>query len=79
MVRKGSIVKIYRGGNKPKKSSDSYRPISLLSTLFKVFKKIVHARIKDTLFNEELLYLVSYIQFQIMTYYLTSWNFSRNP
>lgn len=47
------IILIYKGGNKPKSSPESYRPISSLSTLFKVFKKIIHARIIDNLSTEK--------------------------
>jgi hypothetical protein len=45
------IVPIYKGGNKQKTSPDSYRPISLLSTVFKVFEKIIYARICNVAFK----------------------------
>lgn len=41
------IVPIHKGGNKPKKSPDSYRPIALLPCLLKLFEKILLTRIKS--------------------------------
>ena len=45
--KQGFIVPIYKCGNKPKTAPDSYRPISLLSTIFKVFEKNIHTRIMN--------------------------------
>lgn len=50
--KKGIIVPIYKGDNKIKNSPDSYRPVSLLSCLLKVFEKILHNRISDAIISE---------------------------
>ena len=50
--KKGIIVPIYKGDNKPKHSPDSYRPVSLLSCLLKVFEKIIHNRISSSVLDK---------------------------
>jgi hypothetical protein len=50
--KRGIVVPIYKGGNKIKNSPDSYRPVSLLSCLLKVFEKILHNRISDVIISE---------------------------
>ncbi|KAK3108810.1 hypothetical protein FSP39_016208 [Pinctada imbricata] len=43
--KKGLIVPIYKGGNKDKCACKSYRPVSLLSSLLKVFEYVLSDRI----------------------------------
>jgi hypothetical protein len=43
--KKGLIVPIYKGNDKPKTSSDSYRPISLLPCFLKVFENVLKSRL----------------------------------
>ena len=43
----GLIVPLYKGGDKSKTSCNSYRPVDLLSCLFKIFENVLHSRITD--------------------------------
>ena len=47
-MEKGLTIPKYKGGNKPKTNPDSYRAISLLPTMYKLFEKVVH----DNILNE---------------------------
>jgi hypothetical protein len=38
--RKGFVAPLFKGGDKPKTHSDSYRPVCLLSRLLKIFEKV---------------------------------------
>ena len=42
----GLLVPIYKGGDKSKTSPSSYRPVSLLSCVYKVFENILKSRIQ---------------------------------
>lgn len=41
------IVPIYKGGDKPKNSCNSYRPVALLPCIYKLFEKILSNRISS--------------------------------
>lgn len=43
--KQGFIVPIYKGGDKPKHSCNSYRPVALLPCIYKLFEKILSNRI----------------------------------
>ena len=43
--KRGIIVPIYKGHNKSKSALESYRPVTLLSVILKVFEKVLHNRI----------------------------------
>ena len=43
--KRGIIVPIYKGHNKGKSALESYRPVTLLSVILKVFEKVLHNRI----------------------------------
>ncbi len=43
----GLIIPIHKGGNKPRTSPDSYRGVSLLPVLFKVFEMLLARRIPE--------------------------------
>ena len=45
--KKSIIVPIHKGNKKPKSDPNSYRPISLLCTILKVFEKIIYDRIQS--------------------------------
>ena len=45
--RKGLVIPIFKGGDKPKNSPDSYRPVCLLSVVLKVFEKLVLQRLQS--------------------------------
>ena len=51
--KKSIIVPIHKGNNKPKADPNSYRPVSLLCTIFKVFEKIIHDRIQSFILSNE--------------------------
>ena len=42
---KALIVPIYMGGNKPTYKCDSYRPVALLPSLYKLFESVLYKRI----------------------------------
>ncbi|KAK3105405.1 hypothetical protein FSP39_024486 [Pinctada imbricata] len=50
--KRGLIVPLYKGGNKPKTSSASYRPVALLSSVFKVFERILQNRISNVVLSK---------------------------
>ena len=43
--KRGLIVPLHKGGSKPKDLCGSYRPVALLSSLYKLLEKIIHTRI----------------------------------
>ena len=43
--KRGLIVPLYKGGDKSKTSCNSYRPVALLSCIFKIFESVLHNRI----------------------------------
>ena len=43
--KSGLIVLLHKGGNNPKDSCNSYRPVALLSCFFKLFEKVIYNRI----------------------------------
>ena len=43
--KRGLIVPLYKGSNKPKDSCNSYRPVALLPCFFKLFEKVLYNRI----------------------------------
>ena len=49
--KKGIVIPLYKGDGKIKNSPDSYRPVSLLSCFLKLFEKILHSRISDTIIS----------------------------
>lgn len=49
--KQGLIVPLYKGGSKPKNKCDSYRPVALLPSLFKIFEKIIMSRISEFLIS----------------------------
>lgn len=55
--KRGIVVPLHKGGNKPKKSPDSYRPIALLPCLLKLFEKILLTRIKTHVLSSTLTFL----------------------
>ncbi|CAG2249401.1 unnamed protein product [Mytilus edulis] len=44
--QKGLVVPLFKGGDKSKLSPDSYRPVCLLSSILKLFEKIVLIRLQ---------------------------------
>jgi hypothetical protein len=50
--KKSIIVPIHKGNKKPKSDPNSYRPVSLLCTIFKVFEKVVFERIQSFILCE---------------------------
>ena len=47
--RKGVIIPIYKGHNKRKSSIDSYRPVTLLPVMLKIYEKLLYTRITSFL------------------------------
>ena len=47
--RKGIIIPIYKGHNKRKTSIDSYRPVTLLPVMLKIYEKLLYNRITSYL------------------------------
>ena len=45
----GITIPIYKGGNKAKTNPDSYRAISLLPSMYKLFEKVIHENILNAL------------------------------
>lgn len=45
--KRGFIVPLYKGGDKPKTSCNSYRPVALLSCFLKVFENVINSRISE--------------------------------
>ena len=45
--RKSLVVPIFKGGDKPKNSPDSYRPVCLVSVVLKVFEKLILQRLQS--------------------------------
>lgn len=45
--KKGFIVPLFKGADKPKTSSNSYRPVALLSCFLKIFESVLNNRIKQ--------------------------------
>lgn len=49
-------IPIYKGGNKPRPNPDSYRTISLLPAVYKLFEKVIHEDLKNQLNVKEPLF-----------------------
>lgn len=49
----GLIVPIFKGGTKPKNLPDSYRPVSLLPCVLKVFEHVIQNRITEDLLKDK--------------------------
>jgi len=47
--KRGLLIPIYKGNGKSKHDTDSYRPVTLLPTLYKLFEKIVDDRLRSFL------------------------------
>lgn len=43
------IIPLYKGNNKPKEDPDSYRAVSLLPVLYKLFEKLIYGRVQQWL------------------------------
>ena len=50
--KQGLLVPIYKGGNKKRTLPESYRPVSLLSSVLKLFEFIVKSRLISYVFHE---------------------------
>ena len=59
--KRGLIVPLYKGVDKSKTSCNSYRPVALLSCLFKIFESVLHNRITNHVVDT---YAFPYIQQQ---------------
>ncbi|OOZ37539.1 RNA-directed DNA polymerase, partial [Solemya elarraichensis gill symbiont] len=43
--KQGLVVPLFKGGNKTRKSPDNYRPVTLLSVVYKLMEKVLNARL----------------------------------
>ena len=52
--KKGFIVPLFKGADKPKTSCNSYRPIALLSCFLKIFESVLNNSIKQHIIDSSL-------------------------
>ena len=51
--KQGCIITLYKGGNKQRKDPNSYRGITLLPVVFKLFENVISHRISDILESDD--------------------------